>query len=217
MVSLDTTTRWVVMLLVAGGVGLIGGVAAALLETKANFNDKPPNRGSWLLNGIVCVFVGGVAAVAVIYFFIPVKELIPKGGGKPEAYYELIKLVPLSLIVGSAGTYFLKSFQQQIEGRIATQSRNVAVANSENVVGAAQTLSAQTETTLDGTKPNFQVLLQDEVPALKLRPEEAGNLADKLVDEAKKATNAAIQPQVETIERLAEGLPAKDEQPAATI
>jgi hypothetical protein len=204
MVTLDTTTKWVVMLIVAGGVGMIGGIAAALLEAKADATTAPPLTGHGKLKAFTCIFVGGVAAVAVIYFFVPIKEVFPPEGGKPEAFYELIKLVPLSLIVGSAGTYFLQSFQKQIEGRLATQAGNQAVTKSENVVEAAQALSQQADTTLDNTKANFQVLLQDQVPALN--PGAAEELAGKLVDEAKKATTDAIQPQVDTIERLAEGL-----------
>jgi hypothetical protein len=199
MVTLDTTWRWVAMLLVAGGVGLIGGVAAALLETKGNFNAKPPNKGAWLLNGITCVFVGGVAAVAVIYFFVPVKEVIPKGGGKPEAFYELIKLVPLSLIVGSAGTYFLRSFQQRIKDAVAAQEGNQEADKTRKLAGVAEGLPEQTDQSLESAGANFQTILQ----SAGVDPGKAEEVAPQLVEEAKKAAAEVLQPQIDTIQSIA--------------
>lgn len=213
MVTLDTTTRWVVMLLVAGGVGMIGGIGAALIEGKDKVAAEPPDTKHWRLNTLACIVLGGIAAVAVLYFFVPVKEVLPTNPEeKPVAYYELIKLVPLSLIVGSAGTYFLKSFQQRIDSALAAQQGDQAVAKSKTVIGAAKTLSDQTDKTLDATKANFRVMLQDEVG---LKRKTADELAGKLVDEAKKATTVAIQPQVDAIERLAAGLPVQGDEPQA--
>lgn len=203
MVSLDTTTRWVVMLLVAGGVGLIGGIAAALLEMKVNFNAKPPNTGRWLLNAIVCVFVGGVAAVAAIYFFLPVKEVLLPGGGKPESFYELTKLVPLSLIIGSAGTYFLQSFQKRIKDAVDAQTGREAVASNEATAEVAEVIPKNTAQSLEKAGAKFQVALTD----AGVEESTAKDIVPQLVKEAKEAAGEAILPQLDSIQLLTDPSP----------
>jgi hypothetical protein len=200
MVSLDTTTRWVVMLLVAGGVGMIGGIGAALLEAKAKVAAKPPDTEHWRLNTVTCIIVGGIAAVAVIYFFVPVKEVIVEEGKKPEAFYELIKLVPLSLIIGSAGTYFLQSFQKQIQSAVAARTGLEAEAATLEVAKLTDGISEKTDQQLDGTKDNVQVLLQGQTD---LEPEKAGEVAGQVVEMVKEATAQAIQPQVDAVQAVA--------------
>jgi hypothetical protein len=201
MVTLDTTTRWVVMLLVAGGVGLIGGIAAALLEAKTGSEEEPPKKRNWYINTATSIFVGGVAAVAAIYFFVPVKEVITLEGGKPEAFYELIKLVPLSLIVGSAGTYFLQSFQQRIKDALAAQGGREAAAATKQAVGIVNETNDRTEQKLDSTQANFKDIIRSEIPEVKA--ETAEEVAGKLIEEAKKAATEAIQPQVEAVQAVA--------------
>jgi uncharacterized protein (DUF2267 family) len=147
MIELNTTWNTIVMLLVAGGVGLIGGVGAALIELKAraaaapttgtgSTGQKATDPSSDFLNILACVVLGGIAAVAVLYFFPPTKEVVPEGGGATETSYDLIKLVALSLIVGSAGTVFLQSLQ----------ARALNLANEQKVGTVTATAGAAVDT-----------------------------------------------------------------------
>jgi len=194
MIALETTWQYIVMLLVAGGVGAVGGVGAALIEGKTKLAANPPEKGNWLLDSVACVVLGGIAAIAVLYFFLPTKEIVPAGGGKPEQFYELIKLVPLSLIVGSAGTVFLQNFQQRVGDALAAQRGREAEAKTKATLGITEGLPEQTDKSLEGAQPNFQVILQK---AAGLGPDKADEVAAQLVEEAKKAAGEVIQPQVQ--------------------
>jgi hypothetical protein len=205
VVGLNTTWEWVVMLLVALGVGMIGGVGAALIEGKSKIAAKPPETAHWFLDTTSCIMLGGLAAVAVMYFFVPTKEVIPEGGGKPEAFYELIKLVPLSIIIGSAGTYFLQGFQKRIDGALATQAGAQAVGEAQTVAAIAQALPAQADKSLDNAADSFQAALMGaDIPADK-----AEAIVPQLIEVAKGATTQGIEAHVDTIQTLAEeiGLP----------
>ena len=109
MVALNSTWNWVVMFMVAGGLGLVGGIAAAFIEWKskpmagvsttppagspagppADSADPdstdppatdPPKSPLSLLNVVACVILGGVAAVGVLYFAPPIKEVEAASG-----------------------------------------------------------------------------------------------------------------------------------------
>ncbi len=188
------------MLLVALGVGMIGGIGAALIEGKSKIAAKPPETEHWFLDTASCIVLGGLAAVAVMYFFVPTKEVIPESGGKPEVFYELIKLVPLSIIIGSAGTYFLQGFQKRIEGALAAQASVQAAGEAQTVAAVALEVPAQAGKSLDNAADSFQVALtRAEVPA-----EKAEALVPQLIQVAKDATAQGIEPHVDTIKTLAE-------------
>jgi hypothetical protein len=70
------------------------------------------------------VLLGAVAAVAILYFFPPETQTITmndKGVSQTSYSYDLIKLVALSLIVGSAGPSFLSSIQGRLTGALNAQ------------------------------------------------------------------------------------------------
>jgi hypothetical protein len=200
MVGLNTTWDWVVMLLVALGVGMIGGIGAAFIEGRTKVAAKPPETQHWFLDTTSCIVLGGLAAVAVMYFFVPTKEVIPEGGGKPEVFYELIKLVPLSIIVGSAGTYFLQGFQKRIDSALVAQQGVHAVEEAQTVAAFAQALPAQADKSLDNAADAFQATLT----GAGVTPEQAEEVVPQLVEAAKDATNQGMQPHVDTIQTLAE-------------
>jgi hypothetical protein len=200
MVGLNTTWEWVVMLLVALGVGMIGGVGAAFIEGKAKVAAKPPETKHWFLDTTACIVLGGLAAVAVMYFFVPIKEVIPEDGSKPEVFYELIKLVPLSIIVGSAGTYFLQGFQKRIESAVVAQEGAQAVDSAQTVAAFALELPKQADNSLGRAAGDFQTTLTD----AGVSPEQAKAAVPRLVEVAKDATAQGIQPHVDSIQVLAE-------------
>ena len=111
MIPLKTTGDTVIMLLVAGGVGLIGGIGAGLLEIR-----RDPKKAKECAGTIFSsIFLGGIAAIAILYFFPPEETISTtvKGVTKVVKEYNLTKLVALALIVGSAGASFLLVLQKR--------------------------------------------------------------------------------------------------------
>jgi hypothetical protein len=138
------------MLLVAGGIGMIGGLGAELLikrvvapATEETGIIELPHRLTpvWVAFGFpASLFVGAIAAVAAQYFLAPITETVMPAVGTTAATvtrtYDLVKLVPLALIVGSAGPAFLASAQSRLLSALNAQKVDI-------VAGAAQAQLAQ--------------------------------------------------------------------------
>jgi hypothetical protein len=111
MIPLNTTGDTVAMLVVAGCVGLIGGIGAGLLEMR-----RDPKKAKECAGTIASsILLGGIAAVAILYFFPPEEATTAtvKGATILVKEYNLTKLVALALIVGSAGASFLLVLQKK--------------------------------------------------------------------------------------------------------
>ena len=84
------------------------------------------------------LILGAIAAVAILYFFPPVVEKIVAGENnappKTTHEYDLIKLVALSLIVGSAGPAFLATAQSRVMSAINAQRADTAVQTGKTQV-----------------------------------------------------------------------------------
>jgi hypothetical protein len=151
VIELVNDIDYVYMILIAAGVGVIGGLGAELLIQRAD------NTGTVELPGRLkdtrffdigfpaSLIVGAIAAVAVLYFFPPVVEKITAGanGAPPTTTneYDLVKLVALSLIVGSAGPAFLATAQSRLMSALNAQKADTAVETGktqvDQVAGAA--------------------------------------------------------------------------------
>lgn len=192
MIALDSTWSTVVMLLVAGGVGLIGGIGAGLLEMRrtaaANSEKlgtaKPPcphEESKW--SGFwSSVFLGGVAAVAILYFFPPTQEVVtvaPSGETATQTSYELTKLVGLALIVGSAGAAFLQMMQTRA---LALESAGQAKGATDTGVATLGSVPVQTGTTV---KPTASALLMEAGMKAKQANRVAGEIADSVEESMK--------------------------------
>jgi hypothetical protein len=144
VVELVTDLDYVYMLLVGAAVGAIGGLGAELLLKRAGNTGTMaiPHRlkGTNLVDiGFpASLIVGAIAAVAVLYFFPPVVEKLASGvnGAPPTttSEYNLAKLVPLSLIVGSAGPAFLATAQSRLMSALNAQKAGTLVDTGKNQV-----------------------------------------------------------------------------------
>lgn len=142
MIGLNHTIDYVYMLLIAGGVGAIGGLGAELLLKRADDTGTlmlPSQlKGMHLvkLGFPASLIIGAIAAVAILYFFPPVTATVtPAGnGGTPTTSheYDLVKLVALSLIVGSAGPAFLTSAQSRLASALNAQKADTLTAAGHN-------------------------------------------------------------------------------------
>jgi hypothetical protein len=144
VVELVNDLDYVYMLLVGAAVGAVGGLGAELLLKRAGNTGTMamPHRlkGTNLVEiGFpASVIVGAIAAVAVLYFFPPVIEKVASGvnGAAPTTTneYDVAKLVPLSLIVGSAGPAFLATAQSRLMSALNAQKAGTLVDTGKNQV-----------------------------------------------------------------------------------
>lgn len=132
MITLTQTRDYVIMLLIAAVLGLVGGFAAEMLLThgrKTGAFELPRKlqRGTLLeFGGFGTMLIGAIAAVGSIYFFPPTLQVVvtgTKGASHTIAQYDLTKLIALSIIIGSSGGSFLR----------AMQARTLALLNEERV------------------------------------------------------------------------------------
>lgn len=143
MIELAKDIDYVYMMLIAAGVGAIGGLGAELLLQRAD------NTGTIEIPGRLkgtrfvdigfpaSLIVGAIAAVAILYFFPPVVEKITVRSGAPPGTtyeYDLVRLVALALIVGSAGPAFLSTAQSRVMSTLNAQKADTAVETGKTQV-----------------------------------------------------------------------------------
>ena len=142
MIALPHTVDYVVMMLIAAGAGAIGGLGAELLLKRSESTGtieiphKLKGTNLFALGAPSSVLVGAIAAVAVLYFFPPVVETITPSTGAKAAEttreYNLVKLVALALIVGSAGPAFLASAQSRLASALSAQKVDAIAGAAKN-------------------------------------------------------------------------------------
>lgn len=205
MIELNTTWDVVLMLLIAAGVGLVGGLGAAMLDRRRREEDPTVGRGSLGSS----VFLGGIAAVAILYFFPPTREGANAVGGEGKAY-DLTELVALSLIVGSAGSSFLLMLQARTLA-LASAERNAATqatANQATQATATQALSEVADqaasaamASVSASAPELQAALQ-RAGAPVISAEQVDQVVSDLADQTKSAVAADLEPHVESAQKL---------------
>ncbi len=215
MVELTHTVDYIYMLLIAGGLGAIGGLAAELLLKRSDNTGtlQLPSRlkGTHLieLGFPASLIIGAIAAVAILYFFPPVTgTLMPGTNGAPATTtqdYDLVKLVALSLIVGSAGPAFLSTAQSRLASALNAQKVDTAVETGKNQITQ---VAASAKAAVSGA---VQEAVSNHIP---------GADADQLkavVDAATAALVSALEPQVEVARQQVDAIsqaPRPDEAPA---
>jgi hypothetical protein len=201
MIELTNTSDTVVMLAIAAGAGLLGGLGAALLELRRP--GEAACRFSWC-SLISSILLGAIAAVAILYFFPPTQETVSTaaGGETVTTEYDLTKLVALALIVGSAGPAFLA----------ALQSRTLALANAEQVAAATQATAKQAVSSVadqaatlakagvSAAATQIQETLQQAGQA-PLSGEQVNEVVNQLADQAQAAVADGLEPHVESAQR----------------
>lgn len=218
MIPLNNTGDTVIMLLVAGGVGLIGGIGAGLLEIRRD-PEKAKQCGGTIVSSI---FLGGIAAIAILYFFPPeeTSAVAVEGTAKIVKEYNLTKLVALALIVGSAGASFLLVLQKRTLD-IAEAKEEVAEKTAEvaKKAGEVKTIQAQASEAIQGVGNQATALARASVvegaaPAIEkaLKKASAGKPAqatatavaavlDEVGGHAQSAAEDSIEPFVEDAQK----------------
>jgi hypothetical protein len=219
MIELNNTLDTVGMLLIAFGVGLVGGVGAAFIEWRQRCAD-PAAAGhacnsNW--SAISCIVLGGLAAVAILYFFPPTQEvLVPVEGKEPEitTSYNLTQLVALSLIVGTAGAAFLQALQTRALALTKAQQGETATATAMAAVGGiAKQAEESTEAQIKAASTQIKTELQK---TTSLQPDEVEEIVENLAGQASTAVGQNLESHVEMAQQVIAAA-ASGEQPDLAV
>jgi hypothetical protein len=189
MVTLESVTDYVWLFVVAGAFGAIGGLAYELLQVRSEETgtlELPGRRGSrrfFDLGFFASLALGAIAAIAVSYFFTP--EVLVKTGevGKEviTTKWQIVKVVPLSIIVGSAGGAFLTAMQARALAQLNAQKAQTTAAVSKTAVAQ---LAAAATTTSQSAAATPAAQAQEVATQAATAIATQAELATKAIDEA---------------------------------
>lgn len=195
MIELKETVDYVFMILVAAGVGAIGGLASELLL------ERSENTGTIELPGRIAgtrildlgfpasLLIGAIAAASILYFFPPTTETVTPSAtaGEPATTvveFDLVKLVALSLIVGSAGPRFLSAAQTRVLAALNEQKAGTAVTAGTTQVSQ---LAASAQAAIPAAVATAMA---------KHLPDATASDIDHVTDSAILTVQSAMEPQV---------------------
>ena len=157
MLFLDSELGYFLMFLIPLLAGAVGGFAAELLlHDAAGHIEKPRDlKRVWDAGFAANVIVGALAGVAVLLLYAPVDVIITAATDTADAVtksaYELRRLIPLALIVGTAGGAVLAALQSKVLATFnAAKVKGIASLAKEKV--AEITLAS----TASGTAANVE-------------------------------------------------------------
>lgn len=120
MIELHGFWAYVGLFGLAGLMGALGGLAYELMQRRRGQTGliewphavaKSPYKDWGVIANIV---IGAIAAVAALWVFPPsTKTVITAGNSVTSSDYDVVKVVGLSLIIGSAGSSFLSALQSR--------------------------------------------------------------------------------------------------------
>lgn len=141
--ELSEVADYVGLFLLAAGLGGVGGVAYELMLNRGGDTGRielPRGAGKRFFDlGLAAsVIIGAVAAVAALWVFPPTIKTMVDAAGKTitTTEYDLIKVVGLSLVIGSAGSSFLSALQARALAKVKEQEANVTKTVAKNQIDA---------------------------------------------------------------------------------
>jgi len=141
----------VAVLAVTAACGAVGGLVHELLRTHGKQDgmlEKPHRKGLYVILGWgASVIVGAVAAIAILYFISPGQTITTTGTGGAKittSNYDLIKVVALALIAGSAGASLLTSLQSRLAALITAADLSRTQSSAVSAVDQFKTNSLRT-------------------------------------------------------------------------
>jgi hypothetical protein len=135
VIQLDGTWDYVILLFVATVLGAIGGLAYELTLGGRGRIELPrkTHRGRYVDFGVWAnVILGAIAAPAGLWIFPPEEKTSVNAAGEAitTTEWNIVKVVGISLIIGSAASSFLTAMQARalalVKGQEAEQTRKVA-------------------------------------------------------------------------------------------
>jgi hypothetical protein len=147
VIELDGTRDYVILFCVAAALGAIGGVAYELTLGGRGRVELPRlmQRGRYYDLGVWAnVILGAIAAPAALWIFPPEEKTTVSAAGEAVTTTEwnIVKVVGLSLIIGSAASSFLTAMQARalalVKTQEAQQTTKVATQQLQAVKDAVQ-------------------------------------------------------------------------------
>lgn len=150
MVELNGFWDYLGLFGLAAVLGGVGGLAYELLQTRrgqtTGWIEVPHNvdRGRFQDWGVLgSVVIGAIAAVAALWVFPPESNAaVVAGKVVTTTKYDVVKVVGLSLIIGSAGSSFLAALQARalalVKAQEAKQTQQVAQTQLDDVKKAVE-------------------------------------------------------------------------------
>lgn len=126
MIDLGGLKDYVWLMVLSAVVGMIGGLVGELMISRRSGSGQlevphKADRGRfWDLGFFAGMIVGAGAAVAVM-LFLPPSETVVREGAEATSY-NLIRIVGQSLIVGSAGTSFMRALRDKM-GKVVADTK----------------------------------------------------------------------------------------------
>lgn len=154
MIDLSGVSDYVTVIALAAIAGLVGGLVADLLLVRGKrsgvieFPQRLPG-GMFDLGTLATLIVGAVAAVAAMYLFPPQTVTVQAADGTSATVirYDVVKLLALSLIIGSAGSAFLAAAQARVVAAAKEQQvedvQNVAEAEFDGIAAIIRGLTPE--------------------------------------------------------------------------
>jgi hypothetical protein len=128
MTELNGGIDYAVLFAIAAALGAIGGLGYELMQTRGRGQTgliERPHRSSkrlFDLGAWASVVIGAIAAAAALWVFPPEITIIGTGAAaRTVRQYDLIRVVGLSLIIGSAGSSFLSALQARALAQVKAQ------------------------------------------------------------------------------------------------
>lgn len=151
---LEETLDYVWMLAIAAGFGLFGGVLYALLRQARRETSTVTVLGREVGSAglLSSALIGAGAALAVTFFLRPDEHnVVDRNGTLVEVtQWDIITVVAVSIIVGSAGPSFFNAFHERLAGVLNEQSTTttaeVGKTQAEGMANMAKALQAETRT-----------------------------------------------------------------------
>jgi len=152
MITLSSPHDYVHLFLWAALFGAVGGLAFELLQVRSGDTgsiELPWTRGAryFDLGFLASLIVGAIAAIAVSYFFTPevlVKETV-NNATVVTTKWQIVKVISLSIIVGSAGGAFLDAMRKRVMSQLVGQqlaaTQSVAETAIRQFAAAAKTVN----------------------------------------------------------------------------
>lgn len=160
MITLGTTSDYVLVFFLAAVSGLLGGLAAELLlnrngETGAF--ELPARKGALFdLGGFASLIVGAVVGVAILVVFAPETTVTRSADGSSVTVraYEFVRLVATSLVAGSAGGSVLTALQAGVTAAVnETRVQFAITAGQDQIEKVAELAKIQATAALNAVVP----------------------------------------------------------------
>jgi hypothetical protein len=214
MITLNEITDYWMMLAIAAVFGAVGGFVYELLQTRdgqetgavESVGRKVSGRFfdlGWLASAVI----GAGAAVAILYFFPPTITI--QEGEATTTQYDLVSLVALSLIVGSAGRGIWDAVQQRVTAALNEQKALTFKTEAQNQVeqvGIAAKTEAENairEALTKIVQPQLDHALQDSpVQQPEARSDKVQDVVDETIKSALVSLDERMDKQVEAAKKV---------------